>query len=76
MGVVTDGLVGHLYSVGDNGVFDMPNFSVLLTECQQLENRRQRVKKIAPQIWLSILRDVTAQILDVDWEDYTKATSL
>jgi hypothetical protein len=49
-------------------------FGILLTECQQLETRRRRVKTVAPQVWLSIIRDVTAQILDHNWDSYCFAT--
>ena len=51
-----------------------PRFSRLLGECQQLDRRRQRLADALPAVFLSVVRDCTAQLLDVNWDEYTHET--
>jgi len=54
---------------------DLARFSVLLDECAQLSERRERVTTLARRVYMSLIRDCTAQILDHPWSDYATASS-
>ena len=66
--------LGSFFFLSMRSMFEMRDlFSVLLDECGQLSVRRMRVKSLCDRVYLSLIRDATAQILDHNWTDYARA---